>query len=200
MNQSSLSRKGIETYRYWAEVYLNRARSRYRTLKLNALHGVRVIAPQYIGKSVRVTTDSDGWNLAGSVTIACRGRLSDYSIIDSYGGTISIGPEFFLGRYSLLQGYGDITIGRDVMIGPHASIIASSHIFEDVRRPMRNQGVVRENIVISDNVWIGAGARILGGVNILAGAIVAAGAVVTSDVGNNEIVAGIPAKVLSVRR
>ena len=43
---------------------------------------------------------------------------------------------------------------------------------------------------------IGSGAVILAGVTIGAGALVGAGAVVTKDVGPNEIVAGVPARLL----
>lgn len=51
-------------------------------------------------------------------------------------------------------------------------------------------------INIGNNVWIGSNATILPGVTIGDGAIVAAGAVVTKDVNENEIVAGVPAKVI----
>ncbi len=49
---------------------------------------------------------------------------------------------------------------------------------------------------IEDDVWIGANAVILPGVTIGQHAVVAAGAVVTTDVPENTIVAGVPAKII----
>jgi len=55
-------------------------------------------------------------------------------------------------------------------------------------------------VVTEDDAWIGANVTILKNVHIGRGAIVAAGAVVTKDVGMNEIVAGVPARVFESRK
>ena len=52
-----------------------------------------------------------------------------------------------------------------------------------------------EAIWIGENVWVGAGAIILPGCRIGNNSVVAAGAVVCSDVPDNVMVAGVPAKV-----
>lgn len=54
-------------------------------------------------------------------------------------------------------------------------------------------------IVIEDYAWICTGATIVQGVRIGEGAVVAAGAVVTHDVKPYTVVAGVPAKEISVR-
>ncbi len=56
-----------------------------------------------------------------------------------------------------------------------------------------------ENITIGNDVWIGANVVILPGVQIGDGAIIAAGAVVTKDVGDYEVVGGVPAKLIKKR-
>ncbi len=56
-----------------------------------------------------------------------------------------------------------------------------------------------EPVHIGNDVWIGANVIILPGVHIGDGAVIAAGAVVTSDVGDYEVVGGVPAKTLSIR-
>ncbi len=53
--------------------------------------------------------------------------------------------------------------------------------------------------MIDDYVWIGIGVIVLQGVHIAKGAVVCAGAVVTKDVGEYEIVAGVPAKKIGER-
>ena len=57
-----------------------------------------------------------------------------------------------------------------------------------------------ERTVVERRASIGSGAIVLGGVRIGEGALVGAGAVVTRDVENGEVVAGVPARALSVRR
>ena len=56
-----------------------------------------------------------------------------------------------------------------------------------------------ETTVVERRASIGSGAIILGGVRIGAGALVGAGAVVTRDVAPGETVAGVPARVLTLR-
>ena len=53
--------------------------------------------------------------------------------------------------------------------------------------------------MIKDYAWLGVGCTVLQGVTIGRGAVVAAGAVVTKDVGDYEIVGGIPAKKIGTR-
>ncbi|WP_425432005.1 DapH/DapD/GlmU-related protein [Geodermatophilus ruber] len=60
---------------------------------------------------------------------------------------------------------------------------------EDLSRP----------VTIGDDCWIGYGAVILSGVTIGRSTIVAAGSVVTSDVPENAVVAGTPARVVKQR-
>ena len=51
--------------------------------------------------------------------------------------------------------------------------------------------------IVEDGASIGSGAIVLGGVRIGAGALIGAGAVVTHDVAPGEVVAGVPARVLT---
>jgi galactoside O-acetyltransferase len=95
---------------------------------------------------------------------------------------------------------GEITIDKDVIIGPNVVIRASNHNYEKIDIPIRNQGHISGKIHIKENVWIGANAVILPDVTIGTGAIVAAGAVVSRDVNDYEIVGGVPAKRISSRK
>lgn len=54
-------------------------------------------------------------------------------------------------------------------------------------------------VVIEDNVLVGANAVVIEGVHVGKGAVVAAGAVVISDVPENAVVAGCPAKIVKYR-
>lgn len=54
-------------------------------------------------------------------------------------------------------------------------------------------------VIIEDDVLIGANAVILEGVRVGRGAVVAAGAVVVSDVPENAVVAGVPARIIKMK-
>lgn len=115
-----------------------------------------------------------------------------------YPGRVSLGDDVFIGRYSFLD--GDIEIGNGVMLAGSVAIVGGDHQFRTVGLPMFASA--REHwkrTVVSDDVWIGHGAIILNGLTIGRGAMVAAGAVVTRDVPPYAIVAGNPARVISLR-
>lgn len=111
---------------------------------------------------------------------------------------ISIGNSV-LSEFVYLNGYGGIDIGDMVLIGAGSKFYSHDHAFDDLSKPIRLQGLKKKPIIIKDNVFIGCNAVVLGNVTINEGAIVAACSVVTSNVPENTIVAGIPAKIIGMR-
>ncbi|HAE16453.1 MAG TPA: hypothetical protein DCG51_07870 [Erysipelotrichaceae bacterium] len=83
-----------------------------------------------------------------------------------------------------------ITIGDNVQIGPHVTIVTDNHDLKD-RYVLR----CRE-VVIGNDVWIGACASIMPGVHIGDNAVIAGGSVVTKDVPADTVVGGNPARVM----
>jgi acetyltransferase-like isoleucine patch superfamily enzyme len=114
-------------------------------------------------------------------------------------GKLSIGDNFFINHYSIIDCHYEITIGDRVMIGPQCYIGDFDHdiqMLSDSR--IRHEGKALP-IRIEDDVWIGAGVIILKGVTIESGAVVGAGSVVTKNVARNTIVVGNPARPLRSR-
>ena len=109
------------------------------------------------------------------------------------GSNVSIQPNCYI------DAEGSIIIGNDVSIAHGATVLSTTHNFERKDLPIKEQGITMKKTIIEDDVWIGAKATIIAGVHINSGAIIGAGAVVTHDVGENEIVGGVPAKVLRKR-
>ena len=110
------------------------------------------------------------------------------------GRQCSIGDYSHINRGCLIDARGYVTIGNNVSISHNVSIVTGGHnpqsaFFEGRFKP----------ITIENYVWVGVGAIILQGVRIGEGAVVCAGAVVTKDVGEYEIVAGVPAKKIGIR-
>ena len=111
----------------------------------------------------------------------------------SVGNNVSIHPMCYI------DATGGICIGNDVSIAHGTTIMSTSHKYDDVTIPIKDQGCDVGCVHIEDNVWIGAKATILMGRKLKEGCIVGANAVVTKDVENDCIVAGVPAKVVKKR-
>ncbi len=118
--------------------------------------------------------------------------------------SIEIGNDVFIGagaRFSATE--SRINIGDKVMFGPNVTIMGGDHRIDVVGRYMFDvKEKLPENdqpISIETDVWVGANAIILKGVTVGQGAVIAAGSVVTRDVAPYTVVAGVPARQVSVR-
>jgi len=127
---------------------------------------------------------------------------SPFSIIEnnvylSDAKNLRIGKNCQINENVFIQG---ATIGDDVLIAPHVSILSTTHNFERVDVPIVQQGHSLPKVpVIGNDVWIGRNVIIMPGVRIGDGAIIGAGAVVTKNVNTMEIVGGVPGKVIGNR-
>jgi acetyltransferase-like isoleucine patch superfamily enzyme len=112
---------------------------------------------------------------------------------------VRIGSNTGINISTILDGNGGLSIGSDVMIGPYCQLITANHGFRSRDVPMKEQRIETKPVVIEDDVWLGSSVIVLPGVTVGRGAIVAAGAVVTHDVDAFHIVAGVPARTISIR-
>lgn len=121
---------------------------------------------------------------------------------------ISIGDDFYIGKYSIIE--TNCKIGNGVIFGNHVGVVGRyDHCYQEVGIPVRLATSIRdknyqwkgtnETTFIGNDVWIGYGATILSGVKISDGCIIAAGALVTKDTEPYSIYAGIPAKKIKER-
>lgn len=112
-----------------------------------------------------------------------------------YPANIEIGQDSIIGDNVFLDGRDKLKIGNHVDIASQVMIYNSEHNInaEDFH-------AVIDTVEIEDYVFIGPRVIILPGVKIGKGAVVAAGAVVTKDVGEFQIVGGVPAQVIGERK
>lgn len=108
---------------------------------------------------------------------------------------ISIGQGTIIGENAVLDGRDKLIIGDHVDIASEVMIYNAEHDIND-----ENFKAITAPVEIGDYVFVGPRAIILPGVKIGKGAVVGAGAVVTRDVGEFEIVGGVPAKVIGERK
>ena len=120
-------------------------------------------------------------------------------VVVYYPENLNLGGQVSIASNCQLNAIGGLTIGDNVLIGPGTYIWTQNHKFEDPIIPIRLQGSEVSPVMIEDDVWIAAGCVILPGVTIGKGSVVAAGAVVTRTAAPFSVIAGVPARRMSVR-
>lgn len=103
------------------------------------------------------------------------------------------GDNVFIGLYCYVN--GDVTIGANVLIGPHCSITAGHHAFDPVKGWFAARTAKEANpIVIGEGSWLASGCVVTAGVHLGRCNLVCANAVVTRDSEDYTILAGTPAR------
>lgn len=96
----------------------------------------------------------------------------------------AVGSRSRLGEHVLVN--LGATVSHDVVVGAFASISPGVHI--------------GGNCTIGRGSFVGIGATIRNGIGIAPGTVVGAGAVVVSDTVENGVYAGVPARLVSIRK
>ena len=88
-----------------------------------------------------------------------------------------------------------VEIGKNVMFGANAFVTDTDfHPINPVNRRFSKEEIKSAPVIIEDNVFLGMNVIVLKGVKIGKNSIIAAGSIVTSDIPENVIAGGIPAK------
>ncbi len=161
-------------------------------------HDLRLGANVFLDDRVVVFQRED----AGPIELGDRVFIYRDTILETgHGGYLKIANDSSIHPRCQLNAYmSPITIGSGVMIAPNCAFYSYDHgIAPDL--PIRKQPLQsRGGIIIDDESWIGFGVIVLNGVRIGKGAVIGAGSVVTRDVPDYAIAAGVPAKVLKMRK
>lgn len=120
-------------------------------------------------------------------------------ICPQQNGNVKIGSKSSIQTDVKIYGGGGVSIGACVRIAANSVLISQNHKFDNMEKPITEQGVDQKGIIVEDDVWIGAGVIVLDGVTIGKGSIIAAGAVVNKNVDPYSIYAGVPAKKVKER-
>lgn len=136
-----------------------------------------------------------GTNFTGTSYTIIQSNVQLYNV-----DKLTIGDGVTINDNSYIECGGKIEIGNNVLIGHGVSILSNSHTYKNLDMPVNLQGETLGKIVIGNNVWIGAKATILKGVTIGDNAIIGAHSLVNKDVGCNEIVGGVPIKLIKIRK
>lgn len=161
----------------------------------------------------RATRSSEVFTAAGQVLSLVPGKLGSYLRVAYYSltlsrcsreGFIGFGSFFSHADVELEQGYfiggyciiGKVRMGKGVTIGSHVSILSGKrqHGFEDLDKPIQEQGGVFTQISIGDNCWIGNNAVVMADLGTQC--IVGGGSVVTKPQESYCVLAGNPARII----
>lgn len=170
-------------------------------VKIKHKHLIKIGKTVSISDNVEINALSkNGVRIGNNVSILRNTIIECTGVMRNLGEGLTIGNHVGIAQNCFIQVRGSVDIGNYVIFGPYVKIFSERHNFEDINTPIVEQGETRLNVRIEDNVWIGANATLLGGVTIGQGSIIGAGAVVTNDVPPFSIVAGVPAKIIKIRK
>jgi acetyltransferase-like isoleucine patch superfamily enzyme len=134
-----------------------------------------------------------------TVTLGRWSWLGHGTKVRVHEGTVSIGAKSVLGQECTISAYRHVSIGRDCIIADKVMMIDFDHGMVEVERTIREQGIYKREVRVGHNVWIGYGACLLRGVTVGDNSVIGTSAVVTSDVPDNAVVGGIPARLIRMR-
>lgn len=115
------------------------------------------------------------------------------------GTNLVIEDDVDLAKDVIITTRGGVHIGARTLIGYRSQLLSANHSIPTRGERIPISGDVFKPIRIFNDVWIGANCIITAGVTIGEGAVIAAGSVVTKDVYPNQIVGGVPAKLIKER-
>lgn len=112
-------------------------------------------------------------------------------------GEPEIGPDCWIGAFTLVDGLGGLKIGRGCNISSGAQVLSHSTARRCVSE-RRHASVDKRPTELGDFVFVGANAVILMGCRIGHHSIIAAGAVVKegTEIPPYSLVAGVPARIV----
>ena len=119
-------------------------------------------------------------------------------IVAARDGIIKIDENSVIGPFTIINGGGNVMIGKKVIFAKNISINANDHKHKKYDN-ICDQGFIYADVIIEDDVWLGANVCVNKGVTIKKGSIVGANAVVTKDTDPYSIYVGIPSKKISER-
>lgn len=110
-------------------------------------------------------------------------KLTKYNYIVQYPENLKTGKNFDIGTFTYINSHFGVTIEDNVQIGSHCALYSHSTI--DAKKGP---------IVLKKNCKIGTHSTIMPNVTVGQNSIVAAYSFVTTDIPDNQLWAGVPAK------
>lgn len=141
----------------------------------------------------------NGISLGNNCNIGPMTVIQATGVLSHLGTGLILGNNSGIGGFSFIGCGGGVRIGANVIMGQYVSFHSENHIFDDIEKPIREQGVTRKGIEVGDDCWVGAKTTFLDGATVGCGCVIAAGSVVRGHIPHFSVVAGVPARVIRSR-
>ena len=119
-------------------------------------------------------------------------------ILGNNNAEISVGTSTRIGLYAVFNGGDSISIGKKVLVSGFVYLQTSMHNHYK-NGNIQDQGYNHGPIEIHDDVWLGSHVVVLPNCVLSKGCVVGSNAVVTKSADEENILAGVPAKIIKQR-
>jgi acetyltransferase-like isoleucine patch superfamily enzyme len=103
------------------------------------------------------------------------------------------------GKDNTVNCYLDIEFGAATIVADWVYVCDFDHRFDDITRPIKDQGIVKTPVRVGSDCWLGTKVTILRGITVGRGCVLAAHTVVNKDVPDHSVVVGVPGRVVKNR-
>jgi acetyltransferase-like isoleucine patch superfamily enzyme len=114
-------------------------------------------------------------------------------------GNLRIGDKCVFGKDNVVNCYLDVEFGAATIVADWVYVCDFDHVYSDIHRPIKDQGIAKSPVRIGPDVWVGTKVTVLRGVQVGHGSVLAAHAVVNKDVPPMSVVVGVPGRVVKNR-
>ena len=126
-------------------------------------------------------------------------HLGNGNSLRCHEGNLRIGDKCVFGKDNTVNCFLDIEFGARTIVADWVYVCDFDHVYADVTRPIKDQGIVKSPVRVGPDCWLGVKVSVLRGVSIGTGSVVAAHAVVNRDLPAMSVAGGVPARVLKDR-
>jgi acetyltransferase-like isoleucine patch superfamily enzyme len=126
-------------------------------------------------------------------------HFADGNALRAHEGTLRIGDKVVFGKDNTVNCYLDVEVGAATIVADWVYVCDFDHRFDDVTRPIKDQGIVKTPVRVGPDCWLGAKVTVLRGARVGAGCVLAAHAVVRGEIPAYAVVVGAPARVVRNR-
>ena len=186
------------------EYYRTQLRAAGKNLKIG--RGVKIVNPQYISLGDDVTICDNVTLIARGpkgITLGNRIWLQDRVYLDTEtvnDGYIQVGNAVYFGTGTTMFGHQGLEIGDNCLFAQNITLTPYSHIFDDPKDIIWNQGGHMQKVTIGQDCYIGMGVCIMYTGSIGDGSVIGAGSTVVKPIPPYSVAVGTPAKVIKKRQ
>jgi acetyltransferase-like isoleucine patch superfamily enzyme len=188
------SLRWVIRHRAWTPWYL----VRYWRFLLFRLRNPHIVTEGFVflGKRVEIYARRG----FGRMVIGRWVHIGSGNAIRCHEGTLRIGDKCVFGKDNTVNCYLDIEFGEAAIVADWVYICDFDHVFSDVTRPIKDQGIVKSPVRIGPDVWVATKVSVLRGVTVGRGSVLAAHCLVNADIPPFSMAVGVPARVVRDRR